>query len=197
MAFFKNSESKQLYFSPIFSRRGDSNCFGKLCIVPPLAQRLSCLLPFFALIVIGLFGIKIWSMAASNLVPALVDLEDVNVWVMALSLLPGGCATAIVILCQLRSVKSKVYYESNHGSIEIDRLLSISTYVTYAFMLTNIALGYVWLHKNSRYDFEAMPFFPGIMALIALVSVPMWLRIVWVMRKWNRPGISWTTASHF
>lgn len=197
MAFFKHSKTRQLYFSPIFFRRGDNNCFGKLCIAPPFAQRLSCLLPFFAVTLVGLLCTKVWSMVMPEVATVLIKLEYLNLGVMTLSLLPGGCTTAIAILCQLPSVKSGVYYESHHGSIEIHRLLSISIYVTYAFMLTNIALGYVWLHKNPRYDFEEMPFFHGMMMFFVLVSAPMWLRLGWVIRKWSRPDISWTTARHF
>ena len=197
MAFFKNSKTNQLYFSPIFSRQGDSNCSGKLCIVPPLAQKLSFLLPLFALIILSLTSIKAASIFMSGSFLNFADLEDINIWVMSISLIPGGCTTAIAIQCQLRSVKSGLYYENSQGSIELDQSRSLSIYATYALMLMNIALGYIWFHKNPCYDFEEMPFFPLIIILIGLVSLPMWSRLFWLIRKWSHREIVWTNTSHF
>lgn len=193
MAFFKNIKTNQLYFSPIFSRKGDNNCSGKLCIVPPVAQKLSFLLPIPALITFSLTSIKAGSIFMPDIFIIFANPEDINILVMSISLLPGGCATLIAILSQLQSVKSGLYYENSHGPIELDQSRSLSMYLTYALMLMNIALGYIWLHKNPRYNFEEMPFFPMIIGSIVLVSLPMWSRLFWIARKLNHRKIIWIT----
>lgn len=197
MAFFETSSSTNVYFSPIFSRTGDNECKGKLCIVPPLPRRLSAMLPTLTGVVGVLSLVKIWSMLAPQWAASIIDLELVNVWVMLLSLVPGALTTWILILCQLRSVKSKVYYEGGQGTLRIVRGKSFATYATYALMLLNLALGCSWIHGNPRYHFEEIPFFAGIMALLVLIGIPMCLRLLWIGRKWSHPEIVWHDGPHF
>lgn len=197
MAFFKNIESTDLYFSPIFHIKNKHICSGKLCIIYPSARKFIFLLPLLAAITSILTLTKLFSMIPSIYIQSHINIEIVNIFVMTASLLPGALTTAIAFMCQIPSIKNKKYYKESDGSVEINIIPSLSMYLTYSFLLINIFLCFLWLNKNPKYNGDEIPFFHLVTLIILIISIFLWSRIFWIFKRSNDISISWKDSFHF
>jgi hypothetical protein len=197
MAFFTNIESEQLYFSPIFYIKNKHVCCGKLCVVSKSARNIIFLLPPLALTILILTSIKLISMVISDHIENYLDIENINVFVMAFSLLPGSLATVIALICQIPSIKNNKYYKPGDGSLKINFTPSLSIYLIYSFLMINILLGCLWFNKNPKYNGDEIPFFYAISLIMIIISVFLWSRIFWLLNKFSEPSIFWKDSRHF